>query len=472
MSSFATLTTALSGLVAQRYGLDLTGQNIANVNTPGYTRQRAVLVPVDPAGAPSILSSRQSAGGGVDVTGVERIAEALVDARARGENEAAARYGVASAVWTRIDSQLAEPGDGGLGAQLSTFFNAWSDLANRPEVDATRVAVIQSGQAVADRLFRLDADLGVQWTQRHEDLGAVLTDVNETSRAIADLNRTIRQATGSGMSVNDLVDRRDVLVDKLVSYTGGTVRPVAGGMVEVYVGGIAAVRGDRFDTLSFATGSGETLNEVRGGAAVSLRWSGGHAAQLPGGILAGTLEALNTTLPGVADRFDAVAVDIATQVNTVHVAGQDRYGTTPAAEFFVPDTALPITAANLRVNPAVVADPGLVAAADAAAGLLDGGVADQIAVLGEMADGPAATWRSTVTDLAAQAQAALRRSDLQSVAVREATLARQSVSGVDLDEELTRMIMFQRAFEGASRVMTAVDQALDVLINRTGVVGR
>lgn len=470
MSSFATLTTALSGLVAQRYGLDLTGQNIANVNTPGYTRQRAVLVPVDPAGAASLLSSRLSAGGGVDVTGVERIAEALVDARARAEGEAAARYGVAAAVWTRIDSQLAEPGDGGLSEQLSTFFNAWSDLANRPEVDATRVAVIQSGQAVADRLFRLDADLGVQWTQRHEDLGSALTEVNETSRAIADLNRAIRQATGSGMPANDLVDRRDVLVDELVAATGGTVRPVAGGMVDVYVNGMAAVRGDRYDTLSLDPTGGNDLTAVRGGTPVALRWSGGQAGQLPGGSLAGTLEALNVTLPAVAQRFDLVAADVATQVNTAHFTGQDRNGA-PAIAFFVPDPG-PATAATLAVNPAIAADPGLVAAADVTEGPLGGAVADLVAVLGEVPTGPASTWRSVVTDLAAQAQAAGRRNDLQAVAVREATTARQSVSGVDLDEELTRMVMFQRAFEGASRVLTAVDQALDVLINRTGIVGR
>lgn len=470
MSNFAALTTALSGLVAQRYGLDLTGQNIANVNTPGYTRQRAVLVPVDPSGAPSLMSSRLSAGGGVSVTGIERIAEALVDARARAENEAAARYGVSAAVWSRIDAQLGEPADGGLTEQLSTFFNAWSDLASRPDVDATRVAVIQSGQAVADRLFRLGSDLSVQWTQRHENLGAVLTDVNETSRAIADLNGTIRQANGSGMPVNDLVDRRDVLVDKLVSLTGGTLRPVEGGMVEVYVGGMAAVRGDRFDTLSLDPAGGADLAAVRAGTPVALRWSGGHPAQLPGGTLAGTLEALNVTLPGVAQRFDGVAADVATQVNAAHLTGQDRNGA-PAVAFFVPDPG-PATTATLRVNPAIAADPGLVAAADAAEGPLGGAVADLIAVLGESPTGPPTTWRSVVTDLAAQAQAAGRRSELQAVAVREATTARQSVSGVDLDEELTRMVMFQRAFEGASRVMTAVDQALDVLINRTGVVGR
>jgi flagellar hook-associated protein 1 FlgK len=129
-------------------------------------------------------------------------------------------------------------------------------------------------------------------------------------------------------------------------------------------------------------------------------------------------------------------------------------------------------AATLAVNPAIQADPGLVAAAAATEGLTGGAVADAIALLGELSSGPSATWRAVVTDLGAQAQAAGRRSDLQAVAVREAALARQSVSGVDLDEELTRMVMFQRAFEGASRVMTAVDQALDVLINRTGVVGR
>jgi flagellar hook-associated protein 1 FlgK len=466
VSSFAALTTALSGLVAQRYGLDITGQNVANVNTPGYSRQRAVLVPVDPASAPSLHSARPGSGGGVEVTGIERIADALVDARARAENEAGARYGVASAVWSRIDSMLGEPADGGLTEQLSGFFNAWADLANRPDADATRVAVIQTGQAVADRLFRLGADLDVQWTQRHEDLGAVLTDVNETARAIADLNRSIRQAAGTGLAVNDLVDRRDVLVDTLVSLTGGTVRPVEGGMVEVYVGGMAAVRGTTYDTLSLDPAGAASLADVRAGGTVQLRWSGGHPGQLPGGSVAGTLAALTGTLPAAAQQFDDVAADLAAQVNAEHVLGQGREGVS-GRPFFTGSTT-----ADLRVDPAVVADPGTVAAAAVTEGLSGGSVADRLALLGELAGGPAATWRAVVTDLGAQALAATRRSDLQAVAVREADAARQGVSGVDLDEELTRMVMFQRAFEGASRVLTAVDQALDVLVNRTGLVGR
>lgn len=468
MSSFAALTTALSGLVAQRYGMDLTGQNIANVNTPGYSRQRPVLEPAGTAAAPSLSSRWDGVGSGVDVAAVQRVADALVDARARAEHEAAARYGVAGEVWSRIDSLLSEPRDEGLTEQLSAFFNSWAEVANRPDSDAARVAAIQTGQAVADRLLRLGEDLGAQWTQRFAGLTGSLTDVNETVRAIADLNRTIQQAGASGANVNELVDRRDVLVDDLVSLTGGTVRQVEDGMVEVYVGGTAAVRGVRFDTLALVTPGPVDLAGVRAGGVVQLQWSGGHPARLPGGSLLGTLEALTITLPAVAQDADDVAADLALQVNTVHATGFDRMsppGTGTA--FFTGGTT-----ATLRVNPAIVADHRLIAAAAAGEGLNGGTVADLIAVLGETPDGPPATWRATVTELAGQAQAARRRTEVQAVSVREADAARQAVSGVDLDEELTRMIMFQRAFEGASRVMTSVDQMLDVLINRTGIVGR
>lgn len=483
MSSFASLNTALSGIMAQRYGLDLTGQNMANVSTPGYSRQRAEMQPVNPAAAPSIFARWDGAGSGVEVTGTLRLADALVDARARSEHQTAAQLDVAQSTWSRIDSLLSEPADNGLNEQLSAFFNAWADLSNQPGSTATRTAVIQTGRAVADRLQRLDADLGTQWLQRTADLEAKLADVNANTRAVAELNQAIRQGTISGSNVNELMDRRDVLVDDLVSLTGGRTVTHDDGTVDVYVGGTAAVRGSHHETLAIADTASDprptTLEAVRGlppsAAAypVVLQWSGGLVAQVPGGAVAGVVDTLNTVLPYAADRFDAVAADIATQVNTIFAGGLDRTGTAPAVGFFTgQDAGGTWRASMLDVDAAVQANPDLIAAAGAAEGPLGGANADAIAALAEDPDGPISAWRAVVTDLGAQAQAANRRVDVQAVAVKEADAARQSASGVDIDEELTRMVMFQRAYEASSRVLTAVDEALDVLINRTGLVGR
>ncbi len=468
MSSFASLNTALSGLVAQRYGLDIAGQNIANVNTPGYSRQRVELQSINPSAAPQLSSTWDGPGAGVDVVDVARLTDAFVNARARAEGESAARLKVADDVWTRIDGLLAEPTDEGLTHQVSQFFSAWSDVTNRPDDDAARTAVVQSGVTVTDRLLRMGEDLANQYTQRYEDMGAVVIDINATSTAIADLNRTIQQSTSAGLSVNELKDRRDVLVDKLVALTGATVRDAGDSTVDVFVNGMAAVRGVTADTLSIAPTSAASLAAVRlPGGTVSFQWGGGIPASIPGGTISGTVEALTVTLPSVAVRLDAVALDMATQVNAIHSTGKGLDGVSGRA-FFTGTTTATLTVAVTAQQVAAAAYNPLLPADQP----LDGSIADLIAQLGEARTGPASTWRSAVTDFGASAQSAGRRASLQAVAVTEANAARAGVSGVDTDEELTRMISFQRAYEASARVLTSIDQALDVLINRTGLVGR
>jgi len=231
----------------------------------------------------------------------------------------------------------------------------------------------------------------------------------------------------------------------------------------VFVGGIAVVRGDRATVLTVDPASAGSLGDAQAGIPVRLAGPGGAVFDVPGGKLGATIVALQSTWPGVMSRLDAVAVNVATKVNAVHTTGKGLDGDA-GRPFFTGTTAATLSVALTSTDQ--------VAAAAGTGGALDGSLADALASVGQGTSSPDAGWRTFVSDVGSQSQAAQRRSQAQAVVVGDVMAARESVSGVDIDEELTNMVMFQRAYEGAARMLTAVDEALDTLINRTGVVGR
>lgn len=464
MSSFAGLQTALSGLVAQRYGLDTTGTNVANANTAGYSRQRAVIEATNPVSTGTALFSRwDGPGTGARVTDLQRVTDELVATRVRQERSTEEFMKVDQAAWSRFEVALGEPGDTGLTARLSSFWGSLQDLSNAPDSAAARTQVLQAGAGITDTLGTLASAVDEAWGDQRSQLQLLVGEVNTTAAAVADLNRTIRDATASGSAPNELLDRRDALVVRLSELTGGTVRSGELGTVDVFVGGTAVVRGVHTTPLAVDPASAGRLSDLRAGGSVGVVGTAGSALDVPGGRIGAVLMGLRSTWPSVMGSLDGFAAELATKVNDVHRSGQGLDGSTGR------DLFSGTTAAGLRV---ALTDPAHVAAAQAGAGAKDGRLADALSTIGQGTGSPDAGWRAFVSDVGVQAQAATRRAQAQAVIVGDVMAAREAVSGVDIDEELTNMVMFQRAYEGSARMLTAVDQALDTLINRTGLVGR
>jgi flagellar hook-associated protein 1 len=200
--------------------------------------------------------------------------------------------------------------------------------------------------------------------------------------------------------------------------------------------------------------------------------SAGRAAAVTaaGDQLAAGLQALNTTLPDASASYDQIANALATSVNAQHSAGVAADGTTTGVPLFTTnDGSTPFTAAHLALG---VSTPAGLAAATAGQGATDGSNADAISQLQNAADGPNALWKRYVADLGTRSASAATRATTATAALQSATSDQQSVSGVSIDEETANLLVLQRAYQGAARVMTAVDEALDTLINKTGLVGR
>ncbi len=475
MSTFSGLGTALSSLIAQRQALEVAGQNVANANTVGYTRQRAELGAVAGGGTPAIFSTSDATSGGVRVTNVARLGDVFLDARLRTTTSSAASLQEIADATTELERTLGEPSKTGLSAQLDTMWSAWNDLAATPDKDGARAVVLEATTAVVSRIATLRTEAATQWAGSRDKLTALVEQVNASATSLADLNQQIRSITASGGSANELLDARDALVTQLSGLVGATVQTRADGQVDVLVGGTPLVSGA--SARSLTVGGASSFDDVTGGAqAVHVEWeprpgSPASRAGIDGGQVAGLLTVLGPVETGglyadVARSYDDLAASLATQVNAIHQSGRTTGGM-PGGPLFSFDATSP--ALTLRV---VITNPADLAAAGATEGDLGGSVAARIADLADAGDGPSATWSTFVVDLGVRTASAGSRADVAEAARASAESRRVAQTSVDTDEETVNMLAFQRAYEGAARVLTAIDEMLDTLINRTGVVGR
>ncbi len=455
MSSFSGLNVGLSSLFAQRRGLELTGHNVANANTEGYSRQRVQLQGAGGPTTPALHSRWTGAGNGVTIAGDERLRDAFLEGQSLRERGKDTQLRTQQTTLSRLEGVFGEPSDSGLASQLSDFWSGFDAVAKNPTDRAARSQLLERAATLAnglnDTLSRMDA----QVSGSLEKLGVVVSDVNATAETVAALNRAIVSGTRAERNVNDLKDQRDLLVQRLASLTGATVQQGDAGSVDVVLDGRPLVSGRTANAL-----------EVGSGAAPSVVWSDDGAEAATGGEAGGLLHSLNTVVPRYREGLAQVATRLADVVNAQHSAGYDRSGASPTTDFFVkqPDGRLVVG----------IHDPDRVAASSTgtAGGDAGGGNALVLARQGSLDGGPDQAYRALVVTLGVEAQTANRSVDIQAAILGQVDAARESDAGVNLDEEMTNMLAYQRAYEGAARFLTSVDQMLDTLINRTGLVGR
>ncbi|MBD8062720.1 flagellar hook-associated protein FlgK [Oceanitalea stevensii] len=473
MSSFSALNGAFTALTAQRVALEVTGQNISNVNTAGYTRQRAGMEAISGTTRPTMFATGGAPASGVRITSIDRLGDIFLETKLRTQTASTARLEAVAGTWSLVETTLKEPGENGLAAGLDTFFTSWDDVANRPDDAAARSVLLGNATALASSIANGYRAAANQWDSTRAQADAMAVDVNTAAVAVADLNGRIRDAQVSGDNANALIDQRGVLLDGLAAMVGGEVRERADGSVDVMISGNALVRGDRAyavavhgsttlaDLSSAGTEPAEGWGSKEGPA--RLVWAAtGNAAVSSGGRVVGLLDSIAPDGPvaGLARTYNEIATTVATEVNALHSSVPGADGTSRDFFAFSPagtPPALSLTVAVTR-DQVVTGNPGEV----------DGTLAARIADLG----GAREQWASAVTQIGVSSGAAYRRA--QAAESTRATAESQLLSqtAVDLDEESVNLVMYQRAYEASARVMTTIDQMLDTLINRTGVVGR
>ncbi|MCM3780492.1 flagellar hook-associated protein FlgK [Microbacterium hydrocarbonoxydans] len=468
MSSFAGLRLAESALAAARAGMTVTGQNIANQTTAGYTRQRLEQTSLSAPGSTGLWPTTFTVGGGVGVTGVARLGNDLLDARVRDALGTSGFWVTRATAAGQAEAVMAEPTSDGLAANLNRFWAGWSDLSNTPDAGAAKV-VLTNAEVLVGQIAAGHQSIAGQWTDLRGQVDRQITDVNAVAGQVAALNGQIREALLSGRGANELIDQRNVLAQQLSTAVGATGAVEADGTLTLRIDGNALVSGDASRAL---TVSGP--REIAAGGRITVAWADRPAlpVAVTGGTVGGALSALGPaadggTLAGVAAAYNATASALATAVNDIHRTGVTSTGA-PGGDFFAIDPSGP-AALGLRVLPDGLADLALAAPG---AGAKDTTIADRISTLGSAATGPSTVWSSFVTGFAVTVAGDRQRADIADMGAVAAVTAQQSNASVDGDEETINLLTYQTAYQAAARVLTAVDEALDLLINRTGLVGR
>lgn len=473
MSTFSGLNTAYTALTAARRGLDVVGQNIANATTEGYTRQRVTTSSVGAVAQVGPLSAPLQVGQGVSVDGIARLGNIFLDARVRNSAATSGYWAVRTNTMSSLEASLQEPGENGLSAQLQQFWAGWQDLANRPGEAAPAGILLEKADVLTSQIAGGYKAIDAQWTQLRSQLSGMAAELNDAASQVADLNGQIQAAKASGNSVNELLDHRNLLTTTIAALTGATVRHLDDGTAEVLIAGNAIVSGDTFRpiaVLGSAHLAGAATDPVR------LEWAHrpGSPVALDAGEMAGAISMLAPTAGGAggalaeaADQYNQFATYLATTVNSVHSTGYTSGGVT-GLDFFAIDGSVP-AALGLSIVPT---DVNGLASAVAGGGALDGSNADAIAALGTGDNSPDNRWSSFVTRTGMASRSNMQQAVLGELAASAAVANQLSHAAVDMDEENINMLTHQVAYQGAARVITAIDEMLDTLINRTGIVGR
>jgi flagellar hook-associated protein 1 FlgK len=423
------LSIAVSALRTHSYAIETTSHNIANAATEGYRRQRVDIQTNFPR-----RSALGMMGAGITAYGVSRATDRLGDERVRTTSGQASFFTTRSDIGRRAEDVFGEPDDG-ITVSLSELWTSFGVLSAHPSDDAARYQTISSLNAFASRVNGVRANLDSLTADSMTRLRAEIDNANALAARVAEINTFARQPGGLPP---DLADERDRNLDALAQGIGAKAQLQEDGRVRVTVEGLAIVDGDRATALSLAASPVGQVVHPAGPVSV-------------GGAAGGLQAALLNDVPGFRSELDSFVTSMISTLNTIH-AGGFTPGGAPGGDLLA-DAGGVVTV--------VPTGPDDLAATDVAGAALNNRIADALA---QQRDVQGEAFRSVVTSISGTI-AGLGRSADTAVSISEAAeSSRDSVVGVNLDEEMTTLLTQQRAYEAAARLVTVVDEMLDTLI--------
>ncbi len=457
---FGTLSLGSRSLQAQRTGVEVAGQNLANVNNPAYARQRVIIQTSN-----AVSSSVGPQGTGAEAVRIQQIRNTLLDGQFNNERGVTGWLEAQRDALQNAQAALGEVLDStgsaksGLAAKLSDLFAAFQSASGAPTSPAERQLLLGKARELATQLNQTATRLSDLGGSIDKALAADATGANKLMGEIASLNDRISTVESpDGGAANDLRDLRAAKLEELSKLVQVDSAEDASGSLNLSIGGVALVTGKTvLDTL-------ETYDA--GGGQMMVRTAGTQTALTPGGgHMQGLIDVRDGALATLDGRLDALAGNLISEVNAAHAGGFGLGGSTGAAFFTGTD------AKSIAVNGALLADPGLVQLSGAAGKAGDNTVALALAQLGEKklpALGGVSLgdhYAGSVAELGQSLAATNDRLADQDVVEGLLQQQRDSVSGVSIDEEMADLMKFQKAYEASAKLISTVDEMLETLIS-------
>ncbi len=437
-----------SALLAQRIAEWVTQHNIANANTPGYTRQEAVLspgIPIRMVGAPDLL------GTGVEVERIRRMRDIYLDARFWYQQGVFSHWEMREKSLKDIEEVLSPTAGPNLSDVLTEFWMAWQDLANDPENMAVRQALIDKADMLCREFHRLYSHLTDIQRMLDEDVKIKVDRINTIIKQIAKINEDIAKAGGNA---NDLLDKRDKLVDELAKYVNVRADLDEEEVFTVRIGGLIVVQGREYVEIGLQ-------REETGWKLVYTPT--GKIMDIEEGEIKGIYEVRDEIIPDFLNKLNTLASTIINEVNRIHRTGYALDGITTGLDFFDGTDA-----SDIEVRANIVADPSLIAAsADGSPG--NNGIALQIAdlqykpIMNGGTESFSKYYNSLLTKIGNLVQDAEGRRQHEEAFLTSLEDQKQQIEGVDLDEEMLNLMKYQYAYEAAVKMINITNEMIDEL---------
>jgi flagellar hook-associated protein 1 FlgK len=585
---FSTFNIVKRGMVAQQTALQVVSHNVANANTEGYSVQRADLKTTEPFGMPSISSAGSvgQLGTGAQVASITRARDIFLDGQIRKEQSTVSNYKSREEFLSEIETIFMEPSDTGLSTNLSKYWDSWNQLAMNPESSAARTLVVGNGDDLATSIRHTYEQLSDMEVNAGGIIKNQIFETNDILQQIKDLNEQIKAVVVSGMQPNDLLDRRDVLLNQLSEnfsfdttqtdfqgieiapkaegYSGSIVKDSTVNNTLAYISGWDS-SGGKLNLNMFAEGDSDLQFPVNldfitdkdliisianvdlnpDGSIASVIGLKTHAvfstydknqapplkliqgAQFKDGSLNG-YEAIKTDIEDYKSRLNKLARALAVTVNTIHsnnsadsdiaanssmnffvsVDENDIYlndptGTSKTVKAISEIESIDEPAKNIQVNKRFIDD---VSALDAGKNASGDGNGERATLIGSLRNLridiqgitrntflqenfglPSVTtstdltqvttnsktggftidsyFKDAISKLGVDSQQAQKMVTNQGALLAQLETRRESISGVSLDEEMTNMLQFQRSYEANAKMISVIDQLLDVVVN-------
>ncbi|MDY6791212.1 MAG: flagellar hook-associated protein FlgK [Thermodesulfobacteriota bacterium] len=444
-------------LLAHQQAISITGHNIANVNTPGYSRQRVNL-----STNPGLTSSPGQIGAGVKASDIQRIYDQFLGSQINAESYNLGKWEAQTSSLERVEIVFDETTGFGLNQAMGDFFNAWQDLTNNPEGHTERQMLVAKSEIMAETFNKISSDLNQLQNDMDSSIEGAVSEINTMAGQISDLNAKISDIEKSGQNANDLRDKRDLYLKELSSMIDISTFEGNDGQVTVLVGnGKPLVQPPYSLSLSTVTNASGHQNVVwvdRDGNNVDI------TNDISGGKLKGWLEVRDVAIEDYKTRLDNVASSIIAEVNNLHGLGFDLNGIAGGA-FFTGTSA-----SDIAIDTNIVNNVNLIAASGTGA---PGDNSNAIAIANLqnslLMSGGTATYddfyNSLVSDVGIAVQFAQTNYDHQTAMVANLDNYRESISGVSLDEEMVNLVKFQHAYDAAAKLITAVDEMMNTVMN-------
>ncbi|QDK36589.1 flagellar hook-associated protein FlgK [Bdellovibrio sp. NC01] len=459
----AMMDTGKRSLMNSQTSLQTVGHNIANKSTEGYSRQRVELLSNVPIGEGG-LQIGMGARAGV----VTRVNNPWLEKQIQKEGMSMGYEDSRADAMGRVEQIYNEQNNKGLNQYVTDFFNGFRELSNNPESLASRTMVRESAVGMVKDFGRVTTQLkGVQ-EDLDQQIKTTTGEINQITKEIASLNEKIQTVEVQKVPANDERDRRDLLLKKLgekidITWAEGKdgLVTVTAGRTAILVSGTSSsdLKAEQTDTNDrvevFFQGTGTPANITN---------------QITGGRIGGALDVRDHVIEDLLGHVDKLAFTLAKEVNAAHIEGYDKNGKNGVLFFDMPMQEKG-AASEIAVNKTIFNDVSRIAAASRPDAPGDNTVANVISALQykQVMDGGTSTmddyYNTQVGQVGAMSQRAQKAQESQKNVMNQLGNIRESISGVSLDEETTKMIEFQKTYDASARLIKTADEMFDTVLN-------